>query len=274
MKHYLGVGIVGNFANHLEQAGEASDFCGICSEENAPKGIFPFYVPNHEKLQRFCFDNQKIILPEDSTLCVQAEPEVGIECDITYENGYIKTLVPKFFMAFNDASVRNDKNAKKISQKKNFSTGCKGYGNKIAIDSFQEGGVCDDFSIASFIKIDGKIHPYGECSPLLSYSFFYNKLLDWLIQKLNYQEDMVVLEDMHHIIKNNNFPEKCIIAIGATRYTHLGETRFLQNGDEVNILIFNHKKYDPNTLESLLREEKLPNDEKNLSILQQKVVKQ
>ena len=42
----IGFGVAGNFAGHLEQAGEAADFTQV-KTENAiqPKAIFPFYVP-------------------------------------------------------------------------------------------------------------------------------------------------------------------------------------------------------------------------------------
>ncbi|MDO9355193.1 MAG: DUF5718 family protein, partial [Solirubrobacteraceae bacterium] len=43
----FGFGVAGNFAGHLEQAGEAADFVGIGSAEvEAPKGIFPWFVPD------------------------------------------------------------------------------------------------------------------------------------------------------------------------------------------------------------------------------------
>lgn len=276
MKQFIGIGIAGNFANHLEQAGEASDFHNVPSdEENAPKGIFPFYAPSHERLNRFCFNNEEIILPENPDAKVQAEPEVGLECEIIYEENtnYIAKLIPRFFMAFNDTSVRNDKNATKISQKKNFSTGCKAYGNKIPIDKFETGGICDNYSIASFIKFDNTLNLYGECSPLTQYSFFYDKLLNWTIQKLNHQQDEFVLENIKDIIQQNNHPKECVIAIGATRYTHLGETRFLQENDEVFIVVFNHQKYDLEMLKTMLMKNNLPKDDINISILRQKVVK-
>ena len=39
-------GVAGNFTGHLEQAGEAKDFTNIkTKEENAPKAIFPTYIP-------------------------------------------------------------------------------------------------------------------------------------------------------------------------------------------------------------------------------------
>lgn len=48
-KKFLGLGIAGNFALHLDQAGEAEDFKDvITTEEAAPKGIFPFFLPRQQ----------------------------------------------------------------------------------------------------------------------------------------------------------------------------------------------------------------------------------
>ena len=49
LKDYLGFGVAGNFANHLGEAGEADEFASIQTQEkDAPKGLFPFYIPNHD----------------------------------------------------------------------------------------------------------------------------------------------------------------------------------------------------------------------------------
>lgn len=45
----IGFGVAGNFAGHLEQAGEASDFVNVqVKDAIQPKAIFPFYVPHIE----------------------------------------------------------------------------------------------------------------------------------------------------------------------------------------------------------------------------------
>ena len=65
MKDVIGLDIAGNFAKHLEQAGEAKDFVLIKTDDtDAPKGMFAFYVPNSTSfLSRYCIDNEKIIIP-------------------------------------------------------------------------------------------------------------------------------------------------------------------------------------------------------------------
>lgn len=275
MNDILGIGVAGNFAGHLSQAGEDKDF--NTTDDNAPKGIFPFYVPydNADALGRYCINNQNIILPSDSNLCVQAEPEVGLECDLIYdENKKVIDIVPNFFMAFNDASVRNDKNATKLSQKKNFSTGSKAYGNKIPIDNFHEGGICDSYTLASFIRFDSELKAYGEASKLINYSYFHQKLLDWLKDRLNNQKDRSILEDFGKILQCSNYPKKALFAIGATCYSELGETRFLQENDEIFIVVFNHNKYDLAEIEKILSDSGRsfsPNND--ISIIRQKVLR-
>ncbi len=256
MKEFLGFGVAGNFANHLEQAGEANDFANVASdEEGAPKGIFPFYIPKDNTfLGRYCFDNKKIILPDDTSLKAQAEPEIGLECEVVYENNLVKDLIPKFFMAFDDASIRNDKSAVKLSQKKNFSCASKGCGFKIAIDKFEHGGICDNYSLTSFLLVDGKAYQYGDNAKLTNYSYFYGKLINWLIKKLNTQEDHAVLENIGDILKRANYPKNIIVAIGATSYTEFAESRFLQEGDEVCVVTYNHNIYSNEQIKSLLEQ--------------------
>ncbi len=273
-KNHIGLGIAGNFANHLAQAGEARDFAGIESEsENAPKGIFPFYVPDSKNfLVRYCVDNECVLLPNDDAsnlesqnvatknlasynTSVQAEAEVALECEIGYdENHLVNKIVPKFFMAFNDASVRNDKNATKLSQKKNFSLGSKGYGEpKILIDTFSENGICQNYSIVSFITSDGVCEPYGELSALSSYSYFYENLIRWIIKTLNTQQEVAVLENLREILKKANYPTKALIAVGATRYVDKNECRMLRKGDVVHTIVFNHNKYSEQEIEQIAK---------------------
>ncbi|PAF45227.1 DUF5718 family protein [Helicobacter sp. 11S02596-1] len=274
MKEYLGFGVAGNFANHLEQAGESSDFADIIGEEkDAPKGIFPFYIPSSATpLGRYCINNHAIVLPKDSTFNVQAEPEVGLECELKYEDGKVTQVIPRYFMAFNDASVRNDKNATKLSQKKNFSEGSKAMGKKIPIDSFAPGGICDDYSIASFLICDNEVHMYGENSELTGYSYFYQKLIDWIKSKLNTQKEFSVLEDLGAVLKEANYPTKIIIAIGATRYTHFAEKRFLKKGDVIAIVVYNHKTYTLQNIKEIISNACIPSDLKDISIIRQEVV--
>ncbi len=277
MREFLGFGVAGNFANHLEQAGEADDFADIISDEkDEPKGIFPFYIPRSKTyLGRFCICNDEIILPENKELKVQAEPEVGLECEIIYDNYRVAQIKPLYFMAFNDASVRNDRSAIKLSQKKNFSIGSKAIGHKkIPIDVFEKGGICDDFSIASFIESNGFLEFYGEVSPLNGYSYFYSKLLDWMVLKLNTQQDFSVPDSLGNILQESQYPKHALFAIGATRYMPQNEKRFLQSGDRIIIVVFNHKQYSLKDIQLIASQDCIPSDLEDISIINQKVVLQ
>ncbi len=272
MREYLGLGVIGNFANHLEQAGEASCFTNtITSEECAPKGIFPFYVPNNSTfLGRYCFDNTKIIMPNIEHLALQAEPEMAIECHITYNDNKITNIQPISFMAFNDASIRNN-TCGKLSEKKNFSTASKGYGQKIQIDTFDIGGICDKYALTSFVIINDEIHQYGDNTALTNYSYFYQKLITWLINQINTQQDCGALENISTIIANANFPTKTIIAIGATSYTEIGQKRYLKENDEICIVAYDSTQYTHSQIQEMIQ--RGTTSAKGISIVRQKIVK-
>lgn len=261
LEKMLGLGLAGNFANHLEQAGEASDFASLVGDDaSAPKGIFPFFVPGSASyLGRFCFDNDAIILPSNKALNVQAEPEVALKCELIYsaDKNLLENITPTHFMAFNDASVRNDKSATKLSQKKNFSSGSKGFGaTKIAIPKggFTQGGICDDYSIASFICTEGVWEAYGEVSRLDTYSYFYETLIKWMVKKVNFQENCGVLQSLYEAVREANHPQYALITIGATRYVPKNEKRFLMEGDIVGVAVFNHKKYSIDCVQKLIKQ--------------------
>ena len=270
IKEIMGFGVAGNFAGHLEQAGEASDFIGLKREIGAPKGIFPYYVPNATNfLSKACVDNEKIIIPLNTN--VQVEPEIAVRFELSYDKNTheITDLTPLSFMAFNDASVRGIK-APKISHKKNFGDASKGAGNEISIDKFSKGGICDDFSLASFLKRGDEILPYGECAMLSSYGYFYEKLLSWLKDTLNTQHDEAVLENLSELFKIANYPKQIIISLGATRYAPNMQNAYLQDGDEVFIIAFNHKKYNLEQIIKLIKDSKISAND-DISVLNQRV---
>lgn len=128
-KKFLGLGIAGNFALHLDQAGEAEDFKDvITADEAAPKGMFPFFLPRQQNpvnqaelhakkiLTTYPLGADYIRLPKED-VDVQAEPEVAIIFDLHYTAGKLSKITPKYFGAYNDCSIRT-KDAQKISDKK------------------------------------------------------------------------------------------------------------------------------------------------------------
>ena len=273
MKNYIGFGIAGNFAHHLDQAGEANDFVNVkTDEDNAPKGIFPFYVPNDKSYKGiYPLNNNVIKHPRVENGNLQMEPEIALICEIEYDtNNKVKNIIPKKFTAYNDCSIRKE-NAKKISEKKNWGENTKGISSKmIDIDKFRKGGVLDTYHIASFLKRDGKIYEYGEDSPALTYNYFYDKLIKWIIEKLNNQKDFGPLENLSNDLKTANYPKNMIISIGATSYTKFGENTFLEIGDEIYVVIYDNKIYSYDDIKKEI--EKGNTNLTNSSVLHQKII--
>ena len=272
---FIGLGIAGNFALHLAQAGELEEFKDIITaEEAAPKGMFPFYLPNNpstsakEILKTYPLSSTQIKLPAEN-VNVQAEPEVGLVCKLEYLDGKILNIVPTHFGAYNDCSIRVA-GANKISDKKNWGEDSKGLSDTLfQIDAFTEGGVMDSFSVCSFLKRDGEIHQYGENVELSGYSYFYEKLTSWMINQINTQKDFGPLEALDEYIADCSFPSQAIISIGATRYTPYGETTFLNSGDEVVIVVYDSALLSLSDLLSSV--ENNAYDTRLMSVLAQKV---
>ena len=242
----IGLGVAGNFANHLKQAGELKDFENVkTEEENAPKGIFPFYLPNSDTfLGVYPISDEKLELPVYEANA-QVEPEIAVYFEIIYdENKNIIDLIAKKFTTFNDCTIRKD-GAKKISEKKSWSPFSKGIAKEwIDIDKFEVGGIMDIYQLCSYVKRDGVLHPYGVDAPLLGYSYFYTKLSEWLIDKMNNQADFGPLEDISAHLKNSGYPTSAIITIGATAYEKFGEENYLQSGDEIYVITYNKNSGD------------------------------
>jgi hypothetical protein len=273
LKEFIGFGVAGNFAHHLEQAGEASDFVDVkVDDEKAPKGIFPFYLPSSETfLGTYPLSSQNIKHPRTKEGNLQMEPEVALICEIIYENEKVVDIVPNFFTAYNDCSIRKE-GAKKISQKKNWGEETKGISSQIIpIDRFEPKGVMDSYHIASFLKRDGVVYPYGEDSAVTTYNYFYTQLKNWIIEKLNNQKDEGPLEDLHSYIQKSNYPQGMVISIGATSYTEFGENTFLEVNDEIYVYVYDSSKY---SFETILENTKNENNQKlsNCSLLHQKII--
>jgi len=244
VKNTIGLGVAGNFAHHLEQAGELKDFENVVTKEvNAPKGIFPFYLPNSESFLGLYPIGTEILELPTYEANAQVEPEVAILFDIVYNSdNSVADLKAQKFTAFNDCTIRKE-GAKKISEKKSWCANSKGMATEwIDIDKFEEGGVMDNFHLCSFVKREGTLHPYGVDAPLLGYSYFYTKLKDWLIEKMNEQKDFGPLEDISEHLKNSGYPKQALISIGATAYAEFGENNYLQSKDEIFVVVYDKRK--------------------------------
>ena len=256
-------GVAGNFTGHLEQAGEAADFKNVKTlEQNAPKAIFPTFLPLKqpnsgsdasvipEFLTTFPFDPKHIIFPKDEEK-LQIEPECAIIFDATWNGDTLTELKPVSFGASNDCSIRKQ-GAKKISEKKNWGKCTKGFSeNQIAADGFEKGCILDDYRIASFLIRNDKVYDYGENSAVRDYSYIYKKLTDWMLDKFNNQQNEGPAEDIHNYLVAAGHPQKIMVSIGATRYTEWGESNFLQNGDKAVVVVYPESKYTPDQIKKM-----------------------
>jgi len=271
-KEMIGFGVAGNVTGHLDQAGEAGGFQkSKGGEEDAPKGIFPFYVPvkTGKCTEVYPFSSNTITYPLVGEN-LQIEPELAIICRIQYEKQLVKSLTPISFGAFNDCSIRKLE-ADKLSEKKNWGPNSKGISDTIIeIDKFSEGGVLDDYNIVAYLLRDGILHPYGCNSPISKYSYVYEELLVWIVSKMNTQVDEGPLECISDLIRQAKYPEYGIIGIGATNYTDFGKNCFLKPDDEGFVVVYSTLHYDTEKIETLLKSGTFPKE--NISILHQKVL--
>lgn len=258
-EHVIGLGVAGNFAGHLEQAGEAKDFVAVkVADAVAPKAIFPFYVPSADAgfLQTYPLSSDHIVPPADADN-LQIEPEVALLCDIHYQDRLVVGLTPRYFAAYNDCSIRRP-NARKISEKKNWGPCSKGISSTLLeIDQFAPGGVMDDYRIGCYLVRGSEVYRYGVDSPVVEYSYFHQRLIDWLINQMNFQKDEGPAENIAELLKKAGYPTQALISIGATRYTEFGETHFLRPGDRSVVVVYKGSAYSAHDIEEKVRNNQL-----------------
>ncbi len=247
---WAGFGIAGNFAGHLEQAGEVKDFASLKMSGEGPKGMFPYHLPiEGHFLSIDPVSGSELALPEGAQ--VQGEPEVALACELSYRGRNVKVR-PVAFAAFDDASIRRE-GAPKISVKKNWGPGSKGLsGGWIDLpQGLVPGAPLDRYRIASFLERDGEWKAYGIDSPVAGYTLYGPALVEWVEQKLSSQADQGPLEDLPALLERAGRPERAVITIGATRYTSLGETTYLQPGDSFAVAVYDPALVDASALPAL-----------------------
>lgn len=274
LKTMAAFGVAGNFTGHLEQAGEAADFVNVEAESsNAPKAVFPTYIPKENRdcpdfLNVFPFDSQKIIYPAGQKK-LQIEPECALIFKAVWDENKVVRLIPKAFGASNDCSIRRE-GAKKISLKKNWGASSKGFSdNSIHINSFNNESIINDYRIASFLVRDDIIYPYGEDSAVRDYSYIYDRLISWVIDKLNNQKDEGPAENINLYLNGAERPEMILVSIGATRYTEFGETNFLKKGDRSVVILYPESKYSFSDIKQIVSQRSYNKDD--ISVLDQMV---
>ncbi len=261
LRSWFGFGVAGNFAGHLEQAGEDADFVNVVTDGVAPKGIFPWYAPGSPTfLGQFPLSDNMIQLPaataeSDGPLNLQIEPEVGLACRVNWNGDVVSSLEPFALGAFNDCSIRRP-GAPKISVKKNWGPASKGVAPQFfTVSDLTPDGPTATLRLVCFLRTaDGREHAYGVDSPLLGYSYYGEVLLDWIVERLANQKGSpdTPLEDVGALMVAAGRPERVLIGIGATRYTALGETTYLKPGDEAVVRVYDTESESVSELRQLV----------------------
>lgn len=275
LRSVAGIGVAGNFAGHLEQAGEAADFVNVVpTAAEAPKGIFPWYVPGRDDfLGVFPVTHDLLRLPDEPGVSLQIEPEAGVLARLSYDaSGWLTAVAPEVVVAWNDCSIRRE-GARKISHKKNWGPASKGAAARgFAVHDIDADGALAPLRIASFMRRDGRAHAYGVDSPARGYSYAGTALIDWMIDRLRNQEgaDDTPLEPVGRYLDAAGRPDHALIGIGATRYTDFGESTYLVRGDESVVIVYDERDSSPEAVAAAVAdgaEDALP----SASVLRQRV---
>jgi hypothetical protein len=255
----FGLGVAGNFAGHLEQAGEAVDFRRVAASPLAPKGIFPWYAPGDESfLGGFPLSHDRIAEPAGSAGAdLQLEPEAGVICRVSYgADGVVERLDPTALGAFNDCSIRRE-GAAKISEKKNWGADSKGVAPRgFEVTELDRDGATATFRLACFLRREGKLHSYGIDSPLPDYSYYGDQLLDWIVDRIRNQAGSAdtPLEPVGKYLARAGNPELVLVGIGATRYTPFGASTYVRAGDQSIVVVYDAASHAPAEVESAIGE--------------------
>lgn len=255
----VGLGVAGNFAGHLEQAGEAADFANVVpTTAEAPKGMFPWYVPGRPgQLGVFPVTHGLLELPDQPGVDLQIEPEAGVIARLEYDpGGNVIAIRPEVVAAWNDCSIRRE-GARKISDKKNWGPASKGVAARgFRVHDIDATGALADLRIASFMRRGGEAQEYGVDSPAAGYSYAGATLIDWMIDRLRKQQgsDDTPLEPVGEYLRGAGCPERALIGIGATRYTPFGESTYLVAGDESIVIVYDGAASSPADVATAVQE--------------------
>jgi hypothetical protein len=242
-------GVAGNFAGHLEQAGEAVDFVNVDAAAAMPKGIFPWYVPGADTfLGAFPLSSDELLVPDPAVAPgrIQVEPELAVLCDVVRgDDGAITRLAPRWVAAFDDCSLRRP-NARRISEKKNWGAGSKGLAHiALAATDLAPDGSLASLRLACFLRRGTETHAYGVDSAIPTYTLFGEPLLEWLVDRLAHQRgsDDTPLEDVGALLDACPDATTVLVGVGASRYEPYGESTFVEAGDEAIVVLYDSRAH-------------------------------
>lgn len=250
-----GLGVAGNVAGHMAQAGEA-DAGHEEAVQTTPAAIFTFYAPHPHTIdatedevlalyETFPVTNAVIDYPKIGG-DVQVEPELGLYVDIVYarDGKSVERLVPRRVAAFNDCSIRRLDGSEKLTEKKNWGFGSKGISlRSFRVDSISKGTMVDQLVLSSFILRNGQVQKYSVDAPARNYLMFHDELIDWIVDRINNQGNTGKWMEIFKDLVKSDYPTSMWIALGAGEYTEWGATNFLQPKDETLVIVYDEQTF-------------------------------
>ncbi|GLS90754.1 hypothetical protein GCM10007916_18210 [Psychromonas marina] len=272
----FGLGVAGNSAGHLQQTGESQAFNEL-DDPNKPQALFPFYVPQAEDayLAENPYSSDILQLPDCEQALVQMEPEVALKLSAFYAaDGRLTHLKPIAMTLVNDVTYRNAK-INKLAQKKNWGSASKGLAeHEINIIDFTAGPQLEALRLCGFHQRDGQWQLCGEDVALTQYSYFYDQLVQWLLDQIQQQQETGLFHNIQALLAQADYPDTLLIAIGATRYSDYGLQHQLLSGDQSAVVLYDSRVYDFDEVQFLLEQQldTPPQSDDAIIFLRQRVV--
>jgi len=246
LQEMLFMGVVGNVA---------IDSNNSDNRKGNPQALVPIYIPSKKKenhfLETFPFSHSKLQIPSfyDN---IKIEPELVLECDIKYYNKKVHYIIPKRFTVINNSTLHR-LSVHKVSHNKNWGENSKGIAKKwLHISEFETGGSLSNYNIVSFIKRNGGIENYTVDTKIESYPYLFDNLINWTIKQIKEQQDILSLDNITSLIQKAGNPEKFLISVGSTLLTSTGDNLFLEDRDEVFIVLYDRTKYRKESIKAYL----------------------
>lgn len=247
----FGLGIAGNFAGHLTQTGEAKGLSQAIDDEK-PQALFAFYVPNGQEnyLTINPYSSDILTIPTKKDAKVQMEAEVAVVADVEYQDDVVTGITPRSMRLFNDATYRNAE-VEKLAQKKNWGEASKGIGSQsLPLSGFDPKSGLNAYRFCSFHCRDDNWYLCCQDASITDYSYFYQSVIDWLIDTINQQQSEGALHNIYALLANAGYPKQVLISLGASRYTELGEQHHLKAGDKICMVLYHQDKMDFETIQT------------------------
>jgi hypothetical protein len=80
--------------------------------------------------------------------------------------------------------------------------------------------------------------------------YMYEDLINWIMRQVKTQKNEMSLDNITELIKASDYPEKFLISIGS--YSSVGKDYFLENRDEIFVVLYDNRKYTADSIKAYL----------------------